>query len=60
MSEESSIHRVGRTGWRVIGGAVAVFVSIGILAYGLKFLRDATLEAHTPQSAELVAVGDLD
>jgi MFS transporter, ACDE family, multidrug resistance protein len=54
LGEEVSVHAPF---WM---GAAAVFVSVGILAYGAKYVRGATPEAHTPQSAELVAVGDLD
>ena len=31
-----------------------------ILAYGAKYLRGATPEAHSQDSAEMIAVGDLD
>ncbi len=41
-------------------GAGTVAISVVILAYGAKYLRGATPEAHSAQSAEMVAVGDLD
>jgi MFS transporter, ACDE family, multidrug resistance protein len=41
-------------------GAAAVAVSVGVLAAGARHLKDATPEAHTESSAEMVAVGDLD
>ncbi len=41
-------------------GAGAVAIAVVILAAGAKYLRDATPEAHSQDSAEMIAVGDLD
>ena len=41
-------------------GAGTVAIAVVVLAYGAKYLRDATPEAHSEQSAEMLAVADLD